>query len=293
MTSDASAAGIPELVLRGGGATVRLRAGEVLLDEGTERRRIPPAAIEEVRAAGRHGRTVEIVLTAARGPARVHALTHHSAEAVAAFTAAVSSLLPPRDADEPREDGGTLVEVLSVPPPAKDGAKPDDGAPDGFWTYAPGVGGALAYLAVLVWLAVTGDGAAVAKWALGAAPLLAAGGLLHGAWGSARDARTLRRRGITVVATFDRRQRHGGREPVYRFTDLDGVPREHLGEGNDVDGDPLRAEITYDPHNPELTTRTWSEPAGLAVFMCVFGLSLLAMGLHLAVGAFVDLPFSL
>lgn len=293
MTSDASAAGIPELVLRGGGATARLRAGEVLLDEGTERRRIPPAAIEEVRAAGRHGRTVEIVLTAARGPARVHALTHHSAEAVAAFAAAVNSVLPPRDADEPREDGGTLVEVLSVPPPAKDGAKPDDGAPDGFWSYAPGVGGALAYLAVLVWLAVTRDGAAVAKWALSPGPLLAAGGLLHGAWGSARDARILRRRGITVVGTFDRRQRHGDREPVYRFTDLDGVTREHFGEADAVDGGPLRGEITYDPRNPELTTRTWSEPAGLAVFMCVFGLSLSAMGLYLAVGAFVDLPFSL
>ncbi|MFD7942471.1 hypothetical protein [Streptomyces sp. NPDC059744] len=61
----------------------------MFLDERAERRRIPPAAIEGVRAAGRHRRTTEIVLTAAQGPANVHAVTHHSVEAVAAFTAAL------------------------------------------------------------------------------------------------------------------------------------------------------------------------------------------------------------
>lgn len=64
--------------------TARPRAGEVLPDEGAERRRIPPA-IEALRATARHGRTAEIVLTPAQGPATV---------------------LPPRDADEPRQDGG-------------------------------------------------------------------------------------------------------------------------------------------------------------------------------------------
>ncbi|WP_329449555.1 hypothetical protein OG894_00810 [Streptomyces sp. NBC_01724] len=53
----------------------------MFLDERAERRRIPPAAIEEVRAAGRHRRTAEIVLTAAQGPANVHAVTHHRVEA--------------------------------------------------------------------------------------------------------------------------------------------------------------------------------------------------------------------
>lgn len=43
----------------------------------------------------------------------------------------------------------------------------------------------------------------------------------------------------------------------------------------------------------DLTAPRWSEPAGLAAFLCLLGLALAALGLHLAVGAFADLPFSL
>ncbi|MFD3457054.1 hypothetical protein ACFWVC_33370 [Streptomyces sp. NPDC058691] len=292
MTSDVSAAEQPELVLRGRGVAARFRGDDVLLSEGHVRRRIPVAAIEEVRAAGPQGSTAEIVLTTAGGPATVHSVTHHNSRAVTAFTAAVNAALPARDADEPRQDGEALVEVTSTRSrPVKD-AKPAEEA-----STADAVGGfaalvlILGWLAGLIWRLVDGEGAL--RWGLAILPAFIGFGALAGCVSELGKGLALRRRGITVIAAFDRKEQPADSEAsavtVYRFTDLKGVVHDYRGSGRRVEGDAQRVEITYDPDHPEVVSGTgWYARLAGVTGLGLLALALFAGALYLMVGSVVD-----
>ncbi|MEU5641931.1 hypothetical protein [Streptomyces milbemycinicus] len=58
---------LPSLSLRGQSASIWIEAGAVWLEEREARRRIPIAAVEEARATGRDGRSVEVALWGADG----------------------------------------------------------------------------------------------------------------------------------------------------------------------------------------------------------------------------------
>ncbi|MEU6339344.1 hypothetical protein ABZ883_00090 [Streptomyces sp. NPDC046977] len=295
MTSDVSAAEQPELVLRGGGVTARFDGDDVHVSEGHERRRIPVAAIEEVRAAGPQGSTAEIVLTTAGGPATVHSVTHHNSRAVTAFAAAVNAAVPPRDAHEPREDGTALVEVTSTKSrPARGDAKPAEEA-----TAGEAAGGivllllALGWLTGLIWLLVDGEGGQALRWGLGFLPFLIGGGALYGFVSELDKGLALRRRGITVVAVFDRKEEPADSEQsavtVYRFTDLKGVVHDYRGSGRKVEGDARRVEITYDPDHPDVVSGTgWYARLTGITALGLLTLALLAGALYLTVGSVVD-----
>ncbi|MDX3078185.1 hypothetical protein ACIP98_33730 [Streptomyces sp. NPDC088354] len=292
MTSEASAAEQPELVLRGGGVAARFDGDDVRLSEGHVRRRVPVAAIEEVRAAGPQGSTAEIVLTTAAGPATVYSVRHHNSRAVTVFAAAVNAALPPRDADEPRQDGEALVEVTSTRARPADDAKPAGESSPG--DAAVGVAGlllALGWLAGLVWLLVDGQGAL--RWGLGILPALFGLGALTGFLTELDKGLVLRRRGITVIAAFDRSEEAADSESpsvtVYRYTDLKGVVRDYRGSGRKVEGDAKRVEITYDPDHPEVVSGTgwYARLAGVTV-LGLLTLALFAGALYLTVGSVVD-----
>ncbi|MFF3565848.1 hypothetical protein ACFYXS_38060 [Streptomyces sp. NPDC002574] len=292
MTSEVSAAEQPELVLRGGGVTARFDGDDVCMSEGHERRRIPVAAIEEVRAAGPQGSTAEIVLTTAGGPATVYSVRHHNSRAVTVFASAVNAALPPRDAAEPRQDGQALVEVTSTRArPAQDTKPAEESTPGDAVVGVTGLLLALGWLAGLVWRLVDGEGAL--RWGLGVLPAFFGVGALAGFLTELDKGLVLRRRGITVIAVFDRREEPADSESpavtVHRFTDLKGVVHDYRGTGRKVEGDARRLEITYDPDHPEVVSGTgWYARLAGVTALGLLTLALFAGALYLTVGSVVD-----
>ncbi|RVU27445.1 hypothetical protein EOT10_09790 [Streptomyces antnestii] len=244
-------------VLRSRRTTARLEQGAVLLDRfGTGLRvRIPLTAIETVRARGPEGRRgIEIVLTS--GPDGSVPVTYplrpSSAAAATAFAAAVNSALPVRDAAEPRRDGSAAVSVLPTPPRVRrPGAGWTAGERAAWWFY-----GGLFVLGLGLTIA-TGDREVIVIWTAFYTVFLVGCSITTAVCRSTKDWWLLRRRGITVVATYERTDYGTGSDgettstKVYTFTDIAGVEREYLGGGKLVATDPERIEVTYDPGAPE------------------------------------------
>ncbi|WP_316757176.1 hypothetical protein [Streptomyces herbicida] len=106
------------LVLHGRRRSVaRLRSGELLLEAGAVRRKIPVAAIERVEVRGSEGCEPAVVLTSAAPDPATYTLASRSAPAVREFAEAASRAVPARDADEPRRDGVARVTTEPVQRP--------------------------------------------------------------------------------------------------------------------------------------------------------------------------------
>jgi hypothetical protein len=265
-------ADVAEQVLRSRRTTARLERDAVLLDRfGTGLRvRIPLAAIETVRARGPEARRgIEIVLTSGPdGSVPVsYPLRPSSAAAATAFAAAVNSALPVRDAAEPRRDGSAVVSVLPKPPRVR---RPGPGWTAGeraaWWFY-----GGLFVLGLGL-TSATGHWEMVVIWAAFYTVFLVGCAITAGVYRATKDWWLLRRRGITVVATYERTDYGTGSDgettstKVYTFTDTTGVQHEYLGGGKLVATDPERIEVTYDPCAPKRT----SARSGLVVRVLLF-----------------------
>ncbi|MEV6738338.1 hypothetical protein AB0N14_15990 [Streptomyces sp. NPDC051104] len=180
-----------DVVLRGRGTTARLRAGDLLLEGGGVRRRIPLEAVERVEAGGSRGATLVLILTSDGSRPQTYEVHSGSPPAVRAFAATVAEAMPVRDADERRGDGSRLVGVEPLP----DKPKRLDGFPRGV------VIGAGVWLLVLlvIFVRVEDKERDGVLWMV--APLLSLPGAMtvHMLWTGIRDALVLPRRGITVV----------------------------------------------------------------------------------------------
>ncbi|MFJ8770263.1 hypothetical protein [Streptomyces clavifer] len=247
-------------------ASARLRDGAVLLETDGVRRRIPVTAIERVDVHGAKDRQLTVVLTGDE-PVAYH-LRCRSAPAVHEFAQAVRRALPTRDANEPRPNG---VELVSEKPLER-------AAPNRVFLLWWGLGGG--YVLVLVLLLVKGAFSGVVPvvlWAV--APLVIGGGVggVQAGWQVFREPWVLRTRGITVEGELQGTHWHeGGKQYYYAYVDSHGVRRECKSS----DGGAERAEITYDPVNPD-TAMVGHRTTGWLVFGAVL---ILLMGSVLLAG---------
>lgn len=268
------------MVLRGRGTRARLDSGELVLDGGGVRQRIPLAAIEKVEARGGRRAALVVTLTSDGTPPRTYAVRGRNASAVEAFAATVAGSVPVRDADELRADGSrrVVVEFLPARPKRLDAVQRRLLVGAAVW--------ALGLTAVIADAGPTDED--VLLWLL--APLL----VLPGAvcvlelWNSIRDALVLLRRGVTVVGELvdSTADSDGGvLEYIYAFTAVDGTVHRHEG----VFGGEQSIEITYDPSHPHRSRvhgHAWAS-ALKTVSIVVLGLPLFLMG-----AAMVFVPLS-
>ncbi|MFG2332667.1 hypothetical protein ACGFMM_23970 [Streptomyces sp. NPDC048604] len=100
-------------------------------------------------------------------------------------------------------------------------------------------------------LAAAGEWVLVFLWAPAPAPIACGGLGAHASWELLREAWALRTRGITVEGRLQGSDVYNGtRQYTYAYVDADGVTRVRTG----ADGGAERADITYDPEDPENTS---------------------------------------
>ncbi|MGW9597682.1 hypothetical protein ACWHLZ_46430 [Streptomyces chartreusis] len=263
------------LVLRGHSATIWLDGGAILINQNGIRRRIPLQAVEKIRVDDESQRSVEVVLTAAVGtPGTTYRMDCRSSAAVTTFADTVNRALPQRDEGEPRRDVAELVEVLP-----NEACRPPG---DPRWRI-----GALIllglYLVGLATLIVAGEPDQWIMWLVGLAPLLMGGIICSSSVARLYDCWILRRRGISVLATYCRPS--SGTRRVFQFTDAEGIEREvrlHY-DVKRITTDPARVEVTYDPDRPERTTATLTATGVLGrLVVDLFGVAILLPGLYFA-----------
>ncbi|MFE4798175.1 hypothetical protein ACFRFL_24570 [Streptomyces sp. NPDC056708] len=138
---------------------------------------------------------------------------------------------------------------------------------------------------VLALLLVKGAGVVLAVfWTVAPGPIAAGGLGVYGGWQLFREAWVLRTGGITVEGQLQRSHWYNNVEHTYAYVGNHGVRREHTGS----DGGAERAEITYDPADPE-TTKIGRRTTGQLVLGTVLillpggvllaGVALVAVGL--------------
>ncbi|GLW72318.1 hypothetical protein Kpho02_46170 [Kitasatospora phosalacinea] len=219
-----------------------------LVDHGS-RTEIPLAVIQETRTGG--GRDVEIVLT----DGVVYRVDGGNATTATAFVTALTAALP-----EQRDPAGSArVTVTALKQPEKD-------KPEPVVRLRLAIIGALilAYLGYTIWVGAT-HGPDVVFVVVGAVPLTIGLLMLLVAVHDTLLHLALRRRGITVSATFDFRTRDGA--AWYRFTGADGVERSHRGKNRGP-----RIRVTYDPKKP------WRGSSQLAWGPVLFKIGALTIG---------------
>lgn len=216
------------------------------------------------------GRWLTVVLTG--NEAMAYRLRCRSAPAVHEFAQAVHRALPVRDADEPRPDRAGLVTEKPL----------ERSAPNRVRLLWWGLGGG--YVLVLVLLPVKGAFPELVPgllWAV--APLVVAGGVggLQAGWQVFREPWVLHTRGITVEGELQGTYWYeGGNQHYYAYVDSGGIRRECKSP----DGGAERAEISYDPADPD-TAMVGHRTTGWLVLGAV--LILLAGAVLLADVAFV------
>ncbi|MFJ9041175.1 hypothetical protein ACIRF8_31990 [Streptomyces sp. NPDC102406] len=264
-----------EQVLRSRLTTARLETGTtatVVLDKfGTGLRvRIPLAAVETVRVRPR--RRIEIVLTAGPGEARpvTYSLRPTSGAAAQTFADAVNAAVPVRDAAEPRLSGARQVSTVPKPPRAKGVDSAGAGKERAKrWFFG------LLFAAGTVLACATGDKRLIIAWLVLYAMFLTGCQVVHMVRSATVDWWVLRRRGITVVATYLRTESDEDSEgqlsstDVYRLQDDRGVKRTYKGNGRLVATDPDRIEVTYDPL-VESRMKARREPMHQVVFFLAY-----------------------
>ncbi|MFG1670864.1 hypothetical protein [Streptomyces sp. Y7] len=271
MTTSSTPSHLPSVTLRGRSGALWLEDGSLLLEQDGARRRIPLPAVEEVRPT-EGPRGVEVVLTAPEGAgATVYRVAHRVASARDAFVTTVNAALPARDAGEDRRNGAELVETL---PGTVRTAWYRKALGDVALVLAIGVP-VVGWIAGLVTLIAHGDLIGAILWFFGTKPLII-GLFLYGmAAKTLYDRAILRRRGVSVLAAF---HRYDGKKRMFRFTDLNGVPRECEIDtaAEPVSTQPERFQVSYDPRSPQrvaagLPLRTWVlRSLGVAVFGTLF-----------------------
>ncbi|MFJ3668084.1 hypothetical protein ACIPSE_16705 [Streptomyces sp. NPDC090106] len=288
MTTPHQASHLPSVALRGRSGALWAEDGKLLLEQDGVRRRIPLAAVEEVRAATAAPHGVEVVLTASGGAApTVYRLAHRKAAETAVFVSAVNAALPPgRDRDG--VDGESLV-VSEQAPPRSSYWRSGDWV---IWAVVGVLGGGWA--AGFVTLLWHSDLIGAILWVLGTKPLIGGLAVYFLAGSALYDRAILRRRGVTVLAT---RSHSTGKKEIYAFTDLEGVRREcepdSAAEPVSAHTTPRRVQVSYDPRKPDrvaarLPVRTWvARTLGVAVF----GTAMLYAGLWMVPYQLVQVLF--
>ncbi|MFG2590270.1 hypothetical protein [Streptomyces sp. NPDC048438] len=285
MTTTPGSPVLPSLTVRSRAGSFSLEKRSILLEQGGVRRRIPLEAVEEVLLESRRGPSVRVVLTAPGGASgTVYRVGCRNRASATAFVDATNRALPVRDADAPREDGAAQVVVLPQLA-GKDRRTARDRL-----VIAAALSPVALYVAGLVVLIAHGDVFGVVFWLLGLKPL-AFGLLLYGL--SAKnlyDRWHLRRRGISVLATFDHDQ---GKNQIYSFVDAEGVTRfcEPDTAAEPVRAAPRQVAVLYDPRRVErvkavLPLRTWVLRATGVAFG---GTSLLVLGFFLVPYQLIEL----
>ncbi|WAZ26627.1 hypothetical protein STRCI_008229 [Streptomyces cinnabarinus] len=269
---------LPSITLRGYGDSIWLEGRAVLLEQKGTRRRIPLAAIEGAKAVGGGQRSVEISVWGSGGaPGPAFIVEGRDAAQAGRLVEVINRARPQ---SSPPGGGAGLVEVVSVHPAAgRKRMSPRERVV------------ALAVLMVYVGgaalLALLGEPVQVMMWVAGVMPVFLGLIIVGPAVVNARDRLVLRKRGVAVVAVFDRA--HGKRR-FFKYTDLDGgvheIQADYAARG--LGDDPNRINVVYNPQRPERAV------CSLAVSTLVFrtlGVVLFG-GLLLLVGLLM-MPFQL
>ncbi|CAL9332938.1 hypothetical protein [Streptomyces sp. Tu 3180] len=233
---------LPSVTLRGYGGTLWLEGRAVILEQEGLRRRIPVEAVAEARAAGRGQRSAEIALWGVDGaPGPVFTLEGRDAAQAGRLVETVNRA---RSRSGPPQGGAALVEER---PTGTSGRKKGLGLTRR--ERVVGIALLLVHVGGFALLAWAGEPQQAALWLLGAAPalfgLLIVVPSLRWAW----KRWGVRRRGVTVVAVFARRE---GKRTFFRYTDLEGGTHEIEPDcaARRIGGDPRRIEVVHDRRQP-------------------------------------------
>ncbi|MFE1439704.1 hypothetical protein [Streptomyces sp. NPDC058739] len=234
---------LPSITLRGYGETMWLEGRAVVLEQKGLRRRIPVEAVEEARAMGRGRRSVEIALWGVDdAPGPVFTLEGRDATQAGRLVEVTNGA---RSSSGPAQGGAALVEERPV---STSGRRKGLGLTRR--ERAAAIVLLLVYVGGLALLAWAGEPQQAAWWLLGVAPalfgLLIVVPSLRWAW----KRWTVRRRGVTVVAAFARRE---GKRTFFQYTDLEDRTHEIEPDyaARRIGGDPRRIEVVYDRQQPD------------------------------------------
>ncbi|EME97195.1 hypothetical protein J7W19_10840 [Streptomyces mobaraensis NBRC 13819 = DSM 40847] len=245
----------PRAALPTRGTTALLYDTALVLVRTRTRRRIPFEAVERVDGPGADGRTLRIELTSPHGPGEALTLRGADPEALAAFTAALTSSLPPRAPHQARRDGRRLTSTERIAfAPARE-------------LQAAGGSPTIRTLVVLYLLALpvvvlatedlgrsTAAFDALGDWLRAGLFLLPGAALARVTASTVRTACLLRLRGVTVTGRLTGVRRGAAGEPAvyhYTFTDRDGTDHPHETQGWPLSTDGRTTPIRYAPRTPE------------------------------------------
>ncbi|WP_425245495.1 hypothetical protein [Streptomyces sp. NEAU-NA10] len=218
-------------ILIGDGAETVLEGGGLRLVDRRTRTEIPLAVVQEVRTDG--GRHVEIVLT----DSAVHRVDGGNPTAATAFVTALTAALPAQR--DPVGSGRVTVTPLAPP------EEPEEAEYHPKYRRRQVIALALlfAYVGYTIWVGVVREAEWISAPIAAAIPLGLGAVLLFVAVNVTLVHFALKRRGITVPASFDFRTKDGA--AWYKFTDADGVERSGRGKNR---GPVTR--VAYDPEDP-------------------------------------------
>ncbi|MCM2388217.1 hypothetical protein [Streptomyces albipurpureus] len=269
------------LYVHGLKGNVWLDNGVIVLQQDGLRRRIPLAAVHGVEVSvGRYKRpAVEITLRTGEGSEPVrYELDGRSFVTANLFAETVTAALPAAHAAHPMDNGTELV-VEEADPQARQ--RTAEQQRQGRRLVIVLVTCLVLWVAGLVTVAVAGESDSLTFWLAGTAPLLGGLGLVAGLVFTVRGWVIRRRRGVGVVAVFDRRE---GRHKVFVFIDNAGERQEYNANPTvrTIAEDPPRIQVIHDPLG-RVGAQPYESVAALVArctFYTVIGLPLLAGGLY-------------
>ncbi|MFC7929268.1 hypothetical protein [Streptomyces cinereoruber] len=223
-----------QILVGGDGTEATLEDGGLRLVDRSARTEIPLAVVREARTAG--GQHVEIVLT----DSTVHRVDGGNPTAATAFVAALTAALPARR--DPAGSARVTVTPLASPEETEE-AEEVKYHPKYRRRQVVVLGLFLAYVGYTIGVGVARGGEEVVRPVAAAIPLAIGAALLFFAVHVTLVHFALKRRGITVPASFDFKTKDGA--AWYKFTDADGVERSGRGKNR---GPVTR--VSYDPEDP-------------------------------------------
>ncbi|MFD4835711.1 hypothetical protein ACFWPV_38615 [Streptomyces uncialis] len=264
----------------------------MVLQQDGLRRRIPLAAVAEVRNGGRRQASLEITLRTEEGvgtgPVR-YELEARSGATVDLFVEAVTAALPAAHAAQPVGIGAELV-VEEPDPQAVQRTEAQRRKSRRFMTGF--VVCVVLWVAGLVTVAVegrpTGNGSdPVDYWVIGTMALLIGGGLTTWVVFIVRGWVVRRRRGVGVVAVFER---NGHRHKVFVFTDAAGERHEYIASRTirTIAEDPPRIQLIHDPLG-----KVGAEPHESLAYIIARCTCYLVIGLPFLAGGLYAVPYQL
>ncbi|MFJ4773057.1 hypothetical protein ACIP88_28825 [Streptomyces uncialis] len=264
----------------------------MVLQQDGLRRRIPLAAVAEVRNGGRRQASLEITLRTDEGT-RTGAVRYEfearSGMTVDLFVEAVTAALPAAHTAHPVGNGAELV-VEEPDPHAVQRTEAQRRKSRRFMTVF--VACVVLWVAGLVTVAVagrpTGNGSdPLVYWVVGPLPLLIGGGLTTWVVFIVRGWVVRRRRGVGVVAVFERT---GHRHRVFVFTDAVGKRHEYMANRTirTIAEDPPRIQLIHDPLG-----KVGAQPYESLAYIIAQCTLFLVLGLPLLAGGLYAVPYQL